>query len=216
MSQIKPDRFGGALFLAAGICLALSAVLFFFIDVLHVRDFFRAAYVLLALFFLAGLGCPSVLAQQTSSRSSFERWVATLATVGFAIGLVDSVRTSYIGTPVLPWPVGIPPLLKRTDPLGLIVFPGIGLWVLATSFKLRRLGPSGRKLGVGGLACGALLFAPPVTETLGTLGWRYIVPLFGVLALLMPVLVLFWFGGVGLLLSRSRLSDEAERPAVET
>jgi hypothetical protein len=206
MASFKPDRFGGALFLTAGICFGLSTALFFFIDVLHVRELFRVAYVLLALFFLAGLGCPSVLSGQTSSRSSFDRWIDTLATVGLAVGLIDSVRTSYIGTLVLPWPEGIPTLLKRTDPLGIIVFPAIGLWVLVSSLKLRQLGPSWRKLGNAGLACGSLLFAPPVTETLGTLGWKYIMPVFGAVALLMSVMILFWFGGVGFLLSRNRPS----------
>src|SRR6185436_10953863 len=204
--QIQPDRFGSALFLAAGICCGTSAALFFFVDVIHVRELVRIAYVLLALFFLAGLGCPSVLSGQAPFRSSFDRWVVTLATVGFAVGLIDSVRTVYIGTPVVPWPKGISPLLKRTDPLGIIVFPAIGLWVLVSSFKLRQLGPSWRRLGNLGLACGLLLFAPPVTETLGTLGWKYILPVFGALALLMTVVVLFWFGGVGLILSRARRS----------
>jgi hypothetical protein len=208
MNPAKQDRFGGTLFLVAGISFAASAALFFLADVLSVRDIARVAYGLLAVFFLAGLGCPSVLSRQTSSRSSFAKWLLTLATVGMAVGLVDSVRGSYLGT-LLPWPVGFPSLLKRIDPLGLVTFPAIGLWVLVSGLRLRRLGPSWRRLGNLGLACGVLLFMPPVTETLGMMGWKYIVPVFGVVVLLMFGMVLLWFGGMGLtLLKPAAVHDE--------
>lgn len=206
MTPTRPDRFGGALFLTAGVSFGLSALLFILIDAFHFRAFLRIAYVLLALFFLAGLGCPGALAGRMAPRGSFDRWAATLATVGFAIGLIDSVKSCYVGLLVLPWPEGLPPLLQRTDPLGLVVFPGIGLWVLASSFRLRQLGPTWRRLGNAGLACGVLLFAPPVTETLGILHWKYIAPVFGVVALLMSVTVFVWFGGVGLRFVRDRPS----------
>lgn len=202
MTQFKQDRFGGALFLAAGISFSGAAILFFFADVLGIRDVVRSAYGVLALFFLAGLGCPPALAGQTEPRSSFERWVGTLATVGLAVGLIDSVRGSYLGTLLLPWPAGFPGLLKRLDPIGIIIFPPIGLWVLVSSFRLRRLGESWRRLSNGGLACGVLLFSPPVTESLGMLGWRYIAPVFGVVIVLMLAMILLWFGGVGLRLLR--------------
>jgi hypothetical protein len=200
MNPVKPDRFGGALFLAAGVAFGVSAVLFFFSDVVRVPGLLRAAYSLLAVFFLAGLGCPSALPGEASSRSSFDRWVVTLAMVGLAVGLVDSARATYINTVLLPWPKELPALFRRLDPLGIVIFPSIGLWVLASSLRLRRLAPPWRKLGNLGVVCGVLLFAPPVTETLSILGWRYIAPLFGVVALLMSVIVLLWFGGVGLLL----------------
>ena len=203
MTSGKPDRFGGVLFLTAGVSFGLSALFFILIDAFHFRDFLRIAYVLLTFFFLAGLGCPSALAGQMPPRGSFDRWVATLATVGFAIGLIDSVKSCYVGLLVLTWPEGLPRLLQRTDPLGIVVFPAIGLWVLANSIELRRLGPPWRKMGNAGLACGVLLFAPPFTETLGILGWKYIAPVFGVVALLMSVTVFVWFGVVGLRLAQT-------------
>jgi hypothetical protein len=202
MNSIKKDRFGGTLFLVAGISFGASAALFFLADVLAVQNVTRVAYSVLALFFLAGLGCPSALASQTPPAGSFDRWVLTLATVGLAVGLVDSVRGSYLGT-LLPWPAGFPSLLKRTDPLGLVTFPAIGLWVLVSSRKLRRLAPPRRGLGYLGVACGLLLFVPPITETLGMIGWKHIVPVFGVVVLLMFGMVLLWFGGVGFLLLRT-------------
>ena len=201
MNPVTQDRFGGALFLVAGTAFGASAALFFLADVLAVQNVTRIAYSVLALFFLAGLGCPSALSSQTPPAGSFDRWVLTLATVGLAVGLIDSVRGSYLGT-LLPWPAGFPSLLKRTDPLGLVTFPAIGLWVLVSSRKLRQLAPPRRGLAYLGLACGVLLFMPPITETLGMLGWKHIVPVFGVVVLLMFGMVLLWFGGVGLLLSR--------------
>jgi hypothetical protein len=209
MNPIKQDRFGGTLFLVAGLSFGASAVLFFLADVLAVQNVTRAAYGVLALFFLAGLGCPSALSGQTPPAGSFDRWVLTLATVGLAVGLIDSVRGSYLGT-LFPWPPGFPSLLKRTDPLGLVTFPSIGLWVLVSSLRLRRLVPPWRGLGYLGLACGALLFMPPVTETLGMMGWKHIVPVFGVVVLLMFGMVLLWFGGVGLRLLKT--ADAREEP----
>jgi hypothetical protein len=206
MTPDKPDRFGGVLFLAAGASFGLSALFFILIDAFEMRSFLRIGYLLLALFFLTGLGCPAALAGQTPSRGSFDRWVATLATVGFALGLIDAVKSCYVGILVLPWPEGLPPLLQRTDPLGMVIFPTIGLWVLANSLRLRQLGSTWRTLGNAGLACGALLFAPPVTETLSILRWEYIAPVFGVVALLMSVTVFVWFGGVGLRFIRHRPS----------
>lgn len=208
MTPVKPDRSGGVLFLSAGVSFGLSALFFILIDAFHMLAFIRIAYGLLALFFLAGLGCPSVLAGQTPPRSSFDKWVATLATVGCAVGLIDSVKSCYVGLLVLPWPEGLPRLLQRTDPLGIVVFPPIGLWVLASSFLLRQLGPAWRKLGNAGLGCGILLFAPPVTETLSIFDWRYFEPMFGVVALLLSIMVFFWFGGVGLLLLRNSKAPE--------
>lgn len=204
MTPNKPDRFGGVLFLTAGIGFGLSALFFILIDAFHMRDFLRIAYVLLTVFFLAGLGCPSALAGQLPPRGSFDRWAATLATVGFAIGLIDSVKSCYVGLLVLPWPEGVPRLFQRTDPLGIVIFPAIGLWVLASSLRLRQLGSTWRSRGNAGLVCGVLLFAPPITETLSVLDWKYIAPVFGVVALLMSVTVFAWFGGLGLRLVRPR------------
>jgi len=198
MNPVKPDRFGGTLFLVAGTAFGISAVLFFFADVVRVQGLVRAAFSLLAIFFLAGLGCPSTLSGDASSRSSFERWVVLFATVGLAVGLVDSARASYINTVLLPWPKELPALFRRLDPLGIVIFPSIGLWVLASSLRLRRLAASWRKLGNIGLLCGVLLFAPPITEALAILRWTYFVPLFGVVVLLMAVTVCLWFGGIGL------------------
>lgn len=201
MNPLKPDRFGGALFLTAGIAFGVSAILFFGADVLQIRDLVRAAYSLLAIFFLAGLGCPSTLSGELSSRGSFDRWVVLLATVGLAVGLVDSARACYINTVLLPWPKELPALFRRLDPLGVLIFPSIGIWVLTNSLRLRRLA-SWRRLGNLGLLCGVLLFTPPITEALAILGWKYIAPLFGVIVLLMSASVLLWFGGVGLRLMK--------------
>lgn len=214
MNSIKQDRFGGTLFLVAGISFGASAALFFLADVLEVQNVTRVAYGVLALFFLAGLGCPSALSSQTPPEGSFDRWILTLATVGLAVGLVDSMRGSYLGT-LFPWPAGFPSLLKRTDPLGLVTFPAIGLWVLVSSRKLRRLATPRHGLGYLGLACGLLLFMPPITETLGMMGWKHIVPVFGVVVLLMFGMVLLWFGGVGLLLLKPTAARDEPGQAPE-
>ncbi len=186
-------------FIFAGVFFPVSVILFVLVDFLGIKGVVLLAYVALALYNFGGLGCiPSP--SKVLGDSPILRWFSNVGYLGFAVGLLDSVRTLTFGTRVVAWPEGIHPILKRADPLGVLHFPAVGLWIIAVSVAGMKTFP--RWLNVVGIICGVLLFVPPITESMSMLGMDFTA--FGLLSPIGVLASAIWFIGMGVHVVRGR------------
>lgn len=159
---------GKAIFIM-GVAFAAAAVAFGLADFGEIRGCLVAGYVLLVVYNLAGL---------LSIRFTDGPRVSIIGLAGLLVGLIDSLRLVEFLLPLLPWPADVPAILRRVDPLGLIQFPFVGVWVISLALRQEKWSK------VSGVAFGVTLFLPPVTETISVLGYDQL------LLYLSPLLIL--------------------------
>ncbi len=195
---IYASKYASIPFILAGLSFPISVILFVLVDIFGIKSVVLFAYVALALYNLGGLGCISSLSDGLKGNAII-RWISTLGYLGFSVGLVDSVRTLTFGSGIITWPESLQPILKRVDPLGVIHFPAVGVWIIAVCISGMQRFP--KWLNVVGIICGVLLFLPPISESMSMLGLDF--TFLGWLAPLAVLASAIWFVGMGIHIARS-------------
>lgn len=159
----------GKAVLIMGVAFAAAAVAFGLADLGGIRGFLIVGYVFLTAYNLAGL---------LSIRFTDGPRVSIIGLVGFLVGLIDSLRLVEFLVPLIPWPADVPAILRRVDPLGVIQFPFVGVWVISLALRQEKWAK------VSGVAFGLTLFLPALSETINVLGYDQLLIYF------LPLLVL--------------------------